>query len=123
MNNQQLDKLKNIIKSKNSGAGFTYYYDVELPRCNNNYIYCPLLSMNGIIYDYYKVVKEYLKHCDVNAKSAESKLFYDGSVKQISLRNITPEKAQKLIDRNIALFTQIKNKIIENNLIDQINNV
>lgn len=128
MNNQQLDKLKNIVKSKNNlSTGFTYFYDAELPAADNHYpTYKPVLSRNGILYDYYKVAKNYLKHGDVNSKSAQSLFFYsafDGSAKHFSLCKITPEKAQSLINRNIALFMQIKNKIIENNLIDAINNV
>lgn len=126
MNNQQLDKLKNIVKSKNIEAGFTYYYNVELPFDKNYSKYQPILSKNGIMYDYYKVAKDYLKHSDVNAISAQSLFFYstkDGSAKHFSLAKITPEKAQKLINRNVALFMQIRNKIIENNLIDAINNV
>lgn len=126
MNNQQLDKLKNIVKSENIEAGFTYYYNVELPFGKNYSKYLPVLSKNGIMYDYYKVAKDYLKHSDVNAISARSLFFYstkDGYAKPISLRNITPAKAQSLINRNIALFTQIKNKLIENNLIDAINEI
>ena len=127
MNNQQLDKLKNIVKSKNLNAGFTYFYDIELPTFDKIYpTYQPVLSKNGIMYDYYKVAKDFLKHSDINEKTTQSLFFYsvsDGSAKHFSLAKIDPEKAQKLINRNVALFMQIKNKIIENNLIDAINNV
>jgi hypothetical protein len=115
-----------LLKVKNLNAGSTYFYDIELPTFDKIYpTYQPVLSKNGIMYDYYKVAKDFL-NSDINEKTTQSLFFYstyDGSAKHFSLAKITPEKAQKLINRNVALFMQIKNKIIENNLIDAINNV
>lgn len=125
MNSQQLDKLSNVVKRRNFLNGLVYFYDIELPY--DTYNYRPVLSKNGVMYDYYKLAKEYLKkQNDINKESALNLFFSstcDSSAKHFSLCKITPEKAQSLINRTVALFAQIRNKIIENSLIDEINKV
>lgn len=129
MNNQQLNNLTNIEREKNTlSTGYTYHYNVKLPITKYAAkFYRPVFSEKGIVFDYYKVAKKYLKdEANINAESAQSLFFYsrfDGDAKRISLCQLTPEKAQSLINRNITLFAQIANKIIENKLISDINSI
>ncbi len=73
MNNKQLDNLTNIERVKNTlSTGYTYHYNVKLPM--SKYAvksYRPVFSEKGIVFDYYKVAKKYLKdEANINEESA-----------------------------------------------------
>ncbi len=126
MNTTQLNKLNHIYKTKSVLNGFEYYYDIQIRHdIFLGKYYRPILVEKGILIDYFKPLKKLLKDENITEDAAYKIVFNRNAneSKRISLCSITPEKAQKLIDRNIALFTQFNTKIQEKQLLDAINKI
>lgn len=127
MNNTQLNKLNHVYKTKSVNNGFEYYYDIQIRHdIFLGKYYRPILVEKGILIDYFKPLKKLLKdEKNITEDAAYKIVFYHDTndAKHISLCSITPEKAQKLIDRNIALFTQFNTKLQEKQLLDAINKI
>ena len=89
-------------------------------------IYHPvIISTNKNVYDYTETAEKYLKRPYITSKTAKS-TFLDlasDTTKSYELSDLTVEQVQEIIDRNNYLFTKITNKVRENELIDQINEV
>lgn len=77
------------------------------------------------IYDYAPVAIEFLRCKRITAYDVDNRFHCKNNprTKVYKMRDLTPEKSQKIINKNIALFTQIAQRIDEQALIDQINNI
>ena len=89
-------------------------------------VYHPvIISSNKKIYDYTETAEKYLKRPHITSKTAKSTFLDLASDTTIvyELSELTVEQVQEIIDRNNYLFTKITNKVKENELLDQINEV
>ena len=126
MKTNEIEKLRNIHEIKLSI--FTEYRtDCFVPDDEVfAKIYHPvIISTNKNVYDYTETAEKYLKRPYITSKTAKS-TFLDlaaDTTKSYELSDLTVEQVQEIIDRNNYLFTKITNKVRENELIDQINEV
>lgn len=126
-----LELLKNLSKSPLMTTYTWYRYDTFIPDayCADCKYYpsCILEKLNKLnsvicLLDYTETAKDYLTH-DITLKTASVIFIHDINplTRSYNINDITIEQAQEIIDRNIVLFHQIQQKVQENELIDQIN--
>ena len=127
MNRTQLKHLKNIGIMDTDAF---YRLKVGVPyidRWGTKCYHYPVFAqfINYEIYDYAPVARAFLRRKHITANDIDNRfdLKKDPHTKVYKMRDLTPEKAQEIINKNIALFTQIAQRIEEQELIDQINNV
>ena len=127
MNRAQLKHLKNIGIMDTDAF---YRLKVGIPYVNpygeTRYLY-PVFAqfICNEIYDYAPVARAFLRRKRITAFDVDNRFNCKNYSHTIvyKIRDLTPEKAQEIINTNIALFTQIAQRIDEQELIDQINNV
>lgn len=124
-----IEQLKHLRKSLSSNNYTWYRYDTFIPDVEcMHYTYYPScireLNMYGgriCLLDYTETAKDYLTK-DITISTASDTFINDINplTRCYDISDITVEQAQEIIDRNIALFHQIQQKVQENELIKQI---
>ena len=128
MNRTQLRHLKNIGITDTDAF---YRFKVSVPYVNSTYkevcYHYPVFAqfICNEIYDYAPTARLFLKRKRITAADVDTRfdLRKNPHTKVYKMRDLTPEKAQEIINKNIALFTQINQRIEEQAIIDHINNV
>lgn len=128
MTKTQIKKLKNIaIMDTDAFYRFKVGIQYTDKTGTSRYLY-PVFAqfITNEVYDYTIVAQDFLRRkriTEVDLFDGRFSLRNNQHTKVDKICNMTPEKAQEIINKNIALFTQITQRIKEQVLIDQINNI
>ncbi len=124
MKTEELKKLTNIFEAKNEFLA-TYNYASFIPDAEvGSKKYYPTFFREDVIYDYTRTARAYLRRKSISyyphetfvRDSRKSTLTYD-------INNLTLEEAQLIINRNIALFSQIQEKVAQDQLIAELSRI
>lgn len=128
MTKTQIKKLKNIA-IMDTDAFYRFKIGIQYTDKfgTSRYLYPVFVQfITNEVYDYTSVAQAFLRRKRITEDDVFDGRFSlrnNSRTKVYKMRDLTPEKAQEIIDNNIALFTQITKRIKEQVLIDQINNI
>lgn len=126
MKQENIKKLRNVAEQSLCGItaynAISYIPDSEM-RVSHQFF--PTIIWAGKVYDYTVTAQNFLKRDNITEKDTSNTFLEDAypTTKVYELKSLSIKKVQEIINRNNCLFSQIREKMIENTLISQINEV
>lgn len=124
MTHKEIAKLRNINAEPLGGyTAFTatsYIPDAEMTFSHQ---FFPTIIFGDSVYDYTVTAENFLKRDNITEKDTSNTFLEDAypTTKVYDLKSLSIKKVQEIINRNNYLFSQIREKMLENALINQIN--